>query len=177
MIKASRLAPKLAIAMLIVLAGFGLRAGWEFMPTAAAQNTRNCDDFSSQAQAQQNLREHPDDPNNLDADNDGIACDTTAYPDPARDENPVPRSGGTTSPGPPPGPSEPPPPGPSEPPPPGPSGPPSGDEGPKKPSKPTPPAPLLNAGGPEDGPVPLMASGSCPKEYPYQHDKACYTGP
>ena len=165
MIGANQLAPRLAIALLVIIVGFSLRAGWEFMPTAEAQNTRNCEDFRSQAQAQQYLREHPDDPDNLDADNNGIACDTTSYPDPARDEDPVSSSGGgTTSPSP----------GPSTKPPPGPGG---GGPSKKPSSEPTPPAPLFNAGGPEDGPVPLMASGSCPKEYPYQHDKACYTGP
>ena len=33
---------------------------------------------------------------------------------------------------------------------------------------------LLEAGGPEDGPVPLMPTGACPKEYPLQKDTACY---
>ncbi len=34
---------------------------------------------------------------------------------------------------------------------------------------------LLEAGGPEDGPVPLMQTGVCPKEYPLQRDAACYS--
>lgn len=34
---------------------------------------------------------------------------------------------------------------------------------------------LLEAGGPEDGPVPLMPTGGCPKEYPLQKDTACYS--
>jgi hypothetical protein len=33
---------------------------------------------------------------------------------------------------------------------------------------------LLNAGGPADGPVPLMPDGSCPEEYPVTTDGACY---
>ena len=37
-----------------------------------------------------------------------------------------------------------------------------------------PPAPPFNAGGPQDGPVPLMPNGSCPKEFPIQSGIACY---
>jgi hypothetical protein len=66
-------------------------------PAALAQSgaggTFNCPDFASQAEAQQVLRADPSDPNNLDADNDGVACQTTPYDDPTRDEVPVPRDG------------------------------------------------------------------------------------
>jgi hypothetical protein len=33
---------------------------------------------------------------------------------------------------------------------------------------------LMNAGGPANGPVPLMPDGSCPVEYPVKQDGACY---
>lgn len=33
---------------------------------------------------------------------------------------------------------------------------------------------LLEAGGPGDTPVPLMPSGSCPKEFPLQKGEACH---
>ena len=33
---------------------------------------------------------------------------------------------------------------------------------------------LLDAGGPQQGPVPSMPSGGCPKEYPVQKSGACY---
>ena len=33
---------------------------------------------------------------------------------------------------------------------------------------------LLEAGGLEDGPVPFMPNGSCPKEYPLETQDACY---
>lgn len=52
----------------------------------------NCEDFESQAAAQQALREDPTDPNVLDEDegpDDGIACETFDYPVTDRDENPV----------------------------------------------------------------------------------------
>ncbi len=34
---------------------------------------------------------------------------------------------------------------------------------------------LLKAGGPAEGPVPLMPGGKCPPEYPVLKDGACYT--
>jgi hypothetical protein len=33
---------------------------------------------------------------------------------------------------------------------------------------------LLRAGGPTDGPVPLMPDGGCPREFPDMRDAACY---
>lgn len=51
-------------------------------------NRCNCPDFASQAQAQAVLRADPRDPNKLDADNDGIACESNPAP---RDVVPVPR--------------------------------------------------------------------------------------
>ena len=48
----------------------------------------NCPDFASQAQAQAVLRADPRDPNRLDADNDGIACESNRDP---KDRIPVPR--------------------------------------------------------------------------------------
>ncbi len=60
-------------------------------PTASAQGSLNCDDFDSQAEAQDELRANPDDPDNLDDDNDGIACETLSPP---RDEDPVSSPGG-----------------------------------------------------------------------------------
>ncbi len=48
----------------------------------------NCKDFVSQADAQAVLRVDPSDPNGLDADNDGIACESNRAP---RDTVPVAR--------------------------------------------------------------------------------------
>ncbi len=36
------------------------------------------------------------------------------------------------------------------------------------------PDPLMDAGGPADGPVPLMPGGSCPAEFPLERSGACY---
>jgi hypothetical protein len=46
---------------------------------------------------------------------------------------------------------------------------------PSPPPTPTPaPTPPFKAGGAEAGPVPLMPSGRCPKEFPVNQGKACY---
>src|SRR5436305_1378154 len=47
-------------------------------PSSAA--ALDCKDFPSQAAAQANLRADPADPNRLDADKNGIACQVYAYP-------------------------------------------------------------------------------------------------
>lgn len=33
---------------------------------------------------------------------------------------------------------------------------------------------LMNAGGPTDGPVPVMPDGNCPEEFPVQLNSGCY---
>jgi hypothetical protein len=48
---------------------------------AVAQDRLNCGDFDSQKEAQRELDRDPSDPNNLDADNDGMACDVYDYGD------------------------------------------------------------------------------------------------
>jgi hypothetical protein len=46
---------------------------------------------------------------------------------------------------------------------------------PQQQPQPTPaPAPQFKAGGSEAGPVPLMPSGGCPKEFPIKQGNACY---
>jgi Excalibur calcium-binding domain len=51
-------------------------------PAAFAQaNDQNCDDFPSQAAAQAHLDADPSDPDNLDADDDGVACENFDYGD------------------------------------------------------------------------------------------------
>ena len=92
------------VLLALVLAAAALWGVWWLVGTplettkvASAQDTLNCENFISQAEAQANLRQDPSDPNNLDDDDDGIACDTETYADPARDETPVFASGGDTS--------------------------------------------------------------------------------
>jgi Excalibur calcium-binding domain len=64
-----------AIAAAFVLAGFGfVGVSNAAAPTQQLQDV-DCDDFEYQEDAQAVLEEDPDDPNRLDADNDGVACE------------------------------------------------------------------------------------------------------
>ncbi len=48
--------------------------------SAGAQRDLDCDDFDTRAEAQANLDADPSDPNNLDTDDDGNACERENYP-------------------------------------------------------------------------------------------------
>jgi outer membrane biosynthesis protein TonB len=172
--------PRLAIVALVILAtGFTLRIAYEYTIAPIQAQERDptvgidCADFESQAEAQEELRSNPDDPNVLDNDRDGIACETFDYDNPETDETPVNvPNGGTTTPSP--------------------SPPPTTNPAPSPPPKPNPaPTPqptlrpqplpsdddrdtLLYAGGTINGPVPLMPDGSCPAEYPVEQAATCY---
>jgi Excalibur calcium-binding domain len=146
-----------------VLAAIVAWAVWGNMPTAAAQDL-NCSDFDTQQEAQDELESNPSDPNNLDNDNDGTACES------------LPRDGGggggggggqtrdSTSPR-----TTPSPPAPPKTPLPAPKTPPSPPK--TQPDSGT----LMKAGGSSTGPVPLMPNGSCPQEFPNIRDGACYS--
>jgi hypothetical protein len=69
------------------LTGRPLRRG--LLAYVGQGNRYNCSDFKSQADAQAVLRADPSDPNRLDTDRDGIACESN--PDP-RDLVKVPRA-------------------------------------------------------------------------------------
>ena len=63
----------LAVAVVLALAA---------APSAFAQaNDQDCADFPSQAAAQAHLEADPSDPDNLDADDDGLACESFDYGD------------------------------------------------------------------------------------------------
>ena len=66
---------RLAYAALIAVGALVLVA-----PAALAQADTDCSDYASQADAQAALRADPSDPNGLDADNDGIACESNPAP-------------------------------------------------------------------------------------------------
>ncbi len=51
-----------------------------FAPMAAAQDDLNCEDFATEAEAQATLDADPSDPNNLDGDDDGFACEDFGLP-------------------------------------------------------------------------------------------------
>ena len=151
------------LAALVFVCGFTLRVAWESLDKPAlAQNVLNCESFNSQAEAQRELRRNPSESNRLDevdGADDGIACEVTGYDSPARDERPVvditvqtPNRPHITvhtpnTPGT------------------GGGGPIPGQDGPRN---------LLNSGGPENGPVPLMPDGGCPVKYPHERDGLCY---
>jgi hypothetical protein len=66
----------------ILLAGAVFLSPFAASPTQAEPHTgnlHNCGDFGSQQEAQQHLTENPSDPDNLDADNDGEACEDYPY--------------------------------------------------------------------------------------------------
>lgn len=65
----SRLRTTAAAAVLAAAASFPLSG------VAFAQDNLNCDDFATQEEAQAEYDSDPSDPNNLDADDDGIACE------------------------------------------------------------------------------------------------------
>jgi hypothetical protein len=141
---------------------------------------QDCEDFRSQAQAQAALREDPSDPDVLDEDegpDDGIACETTEYDDPARDETPVAAAvgdGGSASPAPTTT-SSPAPTATSSPAPTTDNGDDTGasqdqyDDGSDQR-----PGDLMKSGGPTHGPILTMPDGSCLPEYPIKRNGYCY---
>jgi hypothetical protein len=156
---------------------------------ALAQDEFDCASFDSQAEAQAELRRDPSDPSGLDGPigtasdgTSGVACEVYPYDNPARDETPVDVGGSsppsTTITTPPPTTS-----------PPTKTPPPASTPRTKTPPRnsnvsppssatasptPQPPRDLFNAGGPSNGPVPLMPDGDCPVEYPDKHNGLCY---
>jgi hypothetical protein len=164
---------RIGIVVLVVVAGIVTCVSYQQLTDpnepAFAQADLNCKDFNSQADAQAELRRDPSDPNGLDEDDgqdDGIACETYPYDDPARDETPV-TTGTSPSPT-------------SSPTPTATSSPsltssPSPTSTPSPSPKPQPNPKLFNSGGPTNGPVPLMPDGSCPVEFPVKaQDGLCY---
>lgn len=83
------------LAVLLALAVVTVRVGWAQDGLEDPRGGQNCEDFNSQAEAQAELRSNPSDPSVLDRDNDGVACETFSYDDPATDETPVSLSDGT----------------------------------------------------------------------------------
>ncbi len=80
---------RITVVVLVMAAGFVGRVAYEETTAPAfAQEDLDCDDFASQAQAQAELLNDPSDPNNLDADNDGQACESGGGDDDGEDDNP-----------------------------------------------------------------------------------------
>src|ERR671910_3770431 len=75
---------KLVMVGLVLVAGFVLRGTYEQIiypskPAVAQADQYDCASFGSQESAQVELDSDPSDPNNLDSDGNGIACDNYPY--------------------------------------------------------------------------------------------------
>ena len=149
---------RLLVVGLVLLAGLVSRVTYEQLihPSehAAAQSSQHdCASFGSQQSAQAELERDPSDPNDLDSDGNGRACDDYDYS--ASTTNTTTTNTATPSS---PSPSSP---SPS-------SAPPSSEPRPQGDRN------LLDAGGPTNGPAPLMPDVTCPPEYPTKHQDLCY---
>ena len=154
---------RLLVVGLVLLAGVVSRVTYEQLVNpshyAAAQADQfDCASFGSRESAQAELERDPSDPSNLDPDGNGRACEDYDYGSDATN-SPLPSSPSPSSPSPSsPSPSSPSPSSPS----PSPKPRPEGDRN------------LLDAGGPANGPVPLMPDGNCPPEFPTKHNDLCF---
>ena len=151
---------RLLVVGLVLLAGLVSRVTYEQLvhtsqPAAAQADQYDCASFGSQESAQAELERDPSDPNVLDPDDNGRACDsydysaTTTTTDDTTQSSPSPSTASPSSPSP-------------SSPSPSPKPRPQGDRN------------LLNAGGPAKGPVSLMPGGGCPAEFPTKHNNRCY---
>jgi hypothetical protein len=168
---------RLLVVGLVLLAGLVSRVTYEQLihptePAAAQTDQFDCSSFGSRDAAQAELERDPSDPNNLDPDGNGRACEDYNY-DSIVTNSPLPASPSQSSS---PSSSSPSDPSPSS------ASPSSASPSSASPSSPSPspkPGPqgdrnLLDAGGPTKGPVPLMPDGGCPKEFPTEHNNLCY---
>ena len=149
---------RLLVVGLVLLAGLVSRVTYEQLihprlPAAAQSNQYNCASFGSQQSAQAELERDPSDPYDLDPDNNGSACDDYDYSasttsntttSTTRQSSASPSSASPSSTSPTSNPR------------------PQGDRN------------LLDAGGPTNGPAPLMPDGTCPPEFPTKHKNLCY---
>lgn len=185
------LTAKVLILVLVMTAGLALRLGWEVLAqggrarpnlstSAVAQKTDGdpvqseeslvCEDFADREEAQEEFDSDPGAPDlaALDPDSDGEVCEEEFGDSPGGATTGGGQPGGSTTgalperttPNPPPTPAPRPRPSPQPSPPP----PPNRDVG-----------ELMNAGGPETGPVPKLPGGGCPEEFPQERDRACYS--
>jgi hypothetical protein len=146
---------RLLVVGLVLLAGLVSRVTYEQLihprePAAAQADQYDCASFGSQQSAQAELERDPSDPNDLDPDGNGRACDDYDYSaSTATQSSPLPSSPSPSSPSP---------------------------SSPSPTSKPKPEGTrnLLDAGGPTNGPAPLMPNGTCPPEFPTEHNNLCF---
>jgi hypothetical protein len=147
---------------LVLVAGFVLRGTYEQIiypskPAVAQADQYDCASFGSQESAQVELDSDPSDPNNLDSDGNGRACDDYPYgtsgsvaASSVAPSTPAPSSPSASA------------------------SPSSNASASPKPQPPQKSRSLFASGGPTNGPVPLMADGGCPVEFPVKHDGLCH---
>ena len=149
---------KLVMVGLVFVAGFVLRSAYEQIvypskPAVAQADQYDCASFGSQESAQVVLDGDPSDPNNLDSDGNGIACDNYPYDTSGSVAARTPAAGtpapSTVSPS-------------------------SNSSASPKPKPPQKSRNLFASGGPTNGPVPLMADGGCPAEFPAKRNGLCH---
>ena len=142
----------LVVAFIVLGSGFALWKAWEELasqttPAYAQTDQYDCASFGSQESAQAELSKDLSDPSNLDGDDDGIACERLLGGSPSATATAT--ATATASPT---------------------------ATATVSPTATASPAPktVLDSGGPEHGPVPLMPGGRCPEEYPVERGGACY---
>src|SRR3712207_2274399 len=137
-----RMLPRMLVLALLVLgSGFTLRLAWEeitapLAPAQAQTDQYDCASFGSQGSAQAELQRDPTDPNNLDSDGDGLACEDYDYGISGGSPTVSPTATATPSP--------------------------TASASPSATASPGPKT-ILDSGGPERGPVPLLPSGGPPR--------------
>ena len=158
---------RLVVVGLVLVAGFVARITYEQIvypstPAVAQEDQYDCASFGSQESAQAELDRDPSDPNNLDSDGNGIACDNYPYgtSGSVAASTPAPST---------PAPSSAPPDEPSAS-----ASPISNSSASPKPKPPQGSRNLFASGGPTNGPVPLMADGGCPAEFPARRNGLCH---
>ncbi len=187
---------KILVVVLVLAAGFVSRMTYEQLinpstPALAQEDQYDCPSFGSQESAQAELDRDPSDPNNLDPDGNGRACEDYDYAntDPTRDASPTSSASPTTTSASPTTTSSPSSATATQ------SGDqsaaddasasasPNGSASPTSSASPTGSASasaqaegqddLMDSGGPRAGPVPLMPDGSCPAEFPVERNGLC----
>lgn len=163
----------MVLAVLVLAAGLVSRVTYEQVinpstPALAQEDQYDCASFGSQESAQMELDRDPRDPNNLDPDGNGQACEDYDYggttrinsPSPTTTSSPESTTGSPQS-------------SPSS------SASPTSSASPSSDASASPEADerdegLMRSGGPGDGPVPLMPDGGCPVEFPRMQNGLCY---
>ena len=147
---------RLFVVALVLASGFTLRVAWEELanpstPALAQEDQFDCASFGSQESAQAELERNPDDPSNLDSDQDGQACEDYDYGVDGGGSTSASASASASA---------------------------TVDQYSSAAAtdqyEQGVAASLFDSGGPASGAVPLMPGGSCPAEFPTELDGACY---